>query len=104
MAGTEKKVIQFANRNLGFLLDLPLMALSAEEAEIAGKYFKEVKVPHVSVPARDPKTEEIYELKSWNKIFSPNDVDNVVEIAVGALYKIYGISQKTRLIMIKGWE
>ncbi|MCP4493584.1 MAG: hypothetical protein GY820_40720 [Gammaproteobacteria bacterium] len=103
VAGTQQ-FVQFANRNSGLVLDLPFLALSDKEAKIAKEYFKEVKVPHVSVSARDPKTEEIYELRSWSKKFSVGNVDNVVNIALGALYKIYGVSQGTKLILIKGWE
>ena len=96
--------IQFYNEDPGILIDLPEVALSGEQIKKAKAYFAKQGVPLTVTTARNPETKEDFSLKTWNRIFHPNEVDKVIDIAFGALIEIYGISEDTPLNFVKGWE
>lgn len=103
IAGTEK-YIQFYNENPGLLLDLPEVALTKKEVKLASTYFARHGINSVKTTARDPATGDTFVLVGWTKTFDPLDVDDVVDIAFGALFEIYGINKDTTLTIEKGWE
>ena len=103
VSGTDK-YIQFYNKNPGLLLDLPEVALSEKEVKLASAYFSKHGINSVKTTARDPATGDTFVLVGWTKIFDPLDVDEVVDIAFGALFEIYGITKETQLTFEKGWE
>ncbi len=96
--------IQFYNEDPGLLIDLPEVALSNEQIMKAKDYFTKQGIPLTYTTARNPETEEDFELKTWSRIFPPDEVDRVIDIAFGALIEIYGISEDTPLNFVKGWE
>ena len=99
-----EKYIQFYNDNPGLLLDLPVVALSKEEAELASVYFSKHGVSALDSMAKDPATGKEHILKAWMHTYNPDDIDEVVDVAFGALFEVYGITESTPLSLIKGWQ
>lgn len=98
------KYIQFYNVNPGLLIDLPEVALSASEVRKATEYFNKKRIRHVVKTAKNPKTFKEFEIRTWQGVFDPKEIDKVVDIAFGALFEVYGISKDTPLTFVKGWE
>jgi hypothetical protein len=99
-----KRYIQFFNEDPGLLIDLPQIALSETEIERAEDYFEKRGIPLTVKTARNPDTRKAFELLTWSKTFHPSEIDKVTEIAFGALFEIYGISENTPLSFVRGWE
>ena len=103
ISGTEK-YIQFYNTNSGLQMDLPQIVLSESEIKKANNYFKKNSIQLIINEAIDPDTREIFTIKSWRKTYSASDSELVLEIAIGALFKIYGINEQSKLKFIRGWQ
>ena len=103
ITGTNK-YIQFYNENPGLLLDLPEVALTEKEIKLASAYFSKHGINSVKTTAKDPTTGDKFMFMGWTKTFDPLDIDEVVDIAFGALFEIYGITQDTPLTFEKGWK
>ena len=96
--------IQFYNEDGKILLDLPEIALTPDEINRAQSYFADCGIKPKKTDAKDPETGETLTYKTWAETYPPEDIDRALNIALGALFEIYGISESTRLTIEKGWE
>lgn len=103
ISGT-KKYIQFYNDNPGLILDLPAITLSDSEIKLATVYFRKHGLKSMQIKATDVNSGNAFTLKGWRHTYNPGDLNKVVDIAIGALFEIYGISKTTPLTFTKGWE
>jgi hypothetical protein len=99
-----QKFIQFYNEGGKILIDLPEVALTADEVPLAKKYFATCGISPQKIDGKDPETGKTFVSTSWTAIYAPEQVDDVVNIALGALFDIYGVSQSSQLSFTKGWE
>ncbi len=96
--------IQFYNENRRILIDLPEVALTSAETKIAQDYFRKWDIRMKENEDRDPKTGNTFINRSWTETYPPEQIDKVVNLALGALFEIYGISDSTHLTLTKGWK
>jgi len=96
--------IQFYNENRRILIDLPEVALTSAETKIAQDYFRKWDIRMKENEDRDPKTGNTFINRSWPETYPPEQIDKVVNLALGALFEIYGISDSTHLTLTKGWK
>ena len=96
--------IQFYNEDGRILLDLPEVALTPTEVNAAQRYFRKCGIRLKEAEAIDPETGKTFFIKTWTDTFAPEQTDKVVNMALGALFEIYDISESTRLTLTKGWE
>ena len=96
--------IQFYNEKGDILIDLPEIALTPDEIIRAQSYFADCGIKLKTSEAKDPGTGETRTYKTWAETYPPEDADRALNIALGALFEIYGISESTRLTIEKGWE
>jgi hypothetical protein len=96
--------IQFYNDEGRILLDIPEVALTPAEIMKAQDYFAQCGIKLETTESKDPGTGETYIINSWTDTFPSEDIDRALNIALGALSEIYGISESTQLTCRKGWE
>ena len=101
---TTENFIQFYNDGGRMLVDLPEDALAPDQLESARSYFTEHGIPLQVTQDIDPESGRTFLNRSWTTTYSRDQLDEVVQIALGALSTVYGISSTTRLKLTKGWE
>lgn len=103
ISGTDK-YIQFYNDNPGLLLDLPVNPLTDAEMKLAAIYFSKNGISSRKFLAKNPDSGEEFVLVGWKHAYDEGELDKVLDVAFGALFEIYGISNTTHLSFIRGWE
>jgi hypothetical protein len=99
-----KKFIQFYNENGLILIDLPKIALTKDEYPLAKKYFSKCGINLKQVESKDPETGKHFICSSWTKASPPDQINNTINIALGALFEIYALTETNSLHLIKGWK
>ena len=83
---------------------MPEVALTPFETKIAQEYFRNWDIRLKENDDKDSKTGNAFVNKSWTETYPPEQIDKVMNLAFGALFEIYGISESTHLTLTKGWE
>ena len=96
--------IQFYNEDGRILIDLPEGAVAPERIGLAQGYFQKQGIPVKENQDIDPQSGKTFLNRSWTTTYPPEEAEKVVNIALGALFEIYGISDATPLTLTRGWE
>jgi len=96
--------IQFRNEDRKILIDFPQCGLKTAEIKAAKGYFFTCGIRLKETESLNPETGEAFKSKSWNRSYSRGEIDKVVNISLGALFEINGISESTPLVLKTGWE
>ena len=99
-----EKFIQFYNDDGRVLIDLPKAALDEEESARAAEYFRRTGIPLTRSRDVDPKTGATVVSETWTTTYSGRQVDQVVDVALGALFTIYRMNAATPLTLTRGWQ
>jgi hypothetical protein len=101
---SSERFIQFYNEGGQILIDLPEDVLTKEETLRAQDYFKAHNIPVTESADTDPDTGEIFVSRTWSTTYGRDQLNTVVNVALGALIEIYQIPQSVQLTLTRGWE
>ncbi len=99
-----ERFIQFYNDKGLILIDLPEDAVAPDRRGLARGYFEKHGISIEETRDIDPESGEIFVNRSWTTTFAAKEADRVVDIALGALFEVHGMSKATLLTLTKGWE
>ncbi len=103
-AATKEKFVQFFNEEGRISIDVPKVALKADELKRAQKYFSGLDIEIETTTVFDPNTKEFFENESWFKIFPKDKIDDVINISLGVFFEVYQLKQDSKFNIIKGWQ
>lgn len=99
-----QKFIQFYNEKNMILIDLPKIALTENEIDKAKIFFGKYNIKLTEKESTEVETMEQVKLETWSHLYPPEKTEIVANIALGAMYEVYGFSKSNSFIFIKGWE
>ncbi|MGB5707115.1 MAG: hypothetical protein WBM41_09790 [Arenicellales bacterium] len=78
--------------------------MTKEETLRTQDYFKTHNIPVTESADTDPDTGEIFVSRTWSTTYGRDQLNTVVNVALGTLTEIYQMPQSVQLTLTRGWE